>query len=303
MRQNFQKAHKIILGYEGGNVDNPKDPGGRTSRGVTQRVYSAYRMKIGKTPQDVYKATDAEVHAIYRQQYWDVCKCDDLPSGIDLIVYNASVNSGPKRAYKLLQASLNRASNAQLAVDGTPGMISVQAASNAPDHDLVVVEFGRKYQAFYQSLSTFKTFGKGWTRRNSNVTKIGAAWAAGSIGPKPVLAAAMSGPGAKPPTETVGYGMGIKATDEDIPEPTVSAGQGNVVTGSGTVAAGGVEAIQSNLMQANQTLEPLSYYMDYVQYACVALIVAGVILTAYATWRQFKIKRVNDSIDSAEILA
>ncbi len=302
MRANFSKAHKIILGYEGGNVDNPKDPGGRTSRGVTQRVYSAYRNSIGKAAQDVYKATTAEVHDIYKRQYWDVCKCDALPDGIDLIVYNAAVNSGPKRAYKLLQASLNRVSNAQLKVDGTPGMVTVQAAENSPDHDLVVVEFGRKYQAFYKSLSTFKTFGKGWTRRNSNVTKIGTAWANGSIGPKPVLAAAMAGAGKKPPTATEGYGMGVKAMDSSIPEPTVSAGQGNVVTGSGAVASSGIQAVQDNLMQANQTLEPLSYYMDYVKYVCVGLIFVGVILTAYATYRQFKIKRITESVNSSEII-
>ena len=302
MRANFSKAHKIILGYEGGNVDNPKDPGGRTSRGVTQRVYSAYRNSIGKAAQDVYKATTAEVHDIYKRQYWDVCKCDALPSGIDLIVYNAAVNSGPKRAYKLLQASLNRVSNVQLKVDGTPGMITVQAAVNSPDHDLVVVEFGRKYQAFYKSLSTFKTFGKGWTRRNSNVTKIGTAWANGSIGPKPVLAAAMAGAGKKPPTATEDYGMGVKAMDSEIPEPTVSAGQGNVVTATGTVSAGGIETIQDNLMQTNQTLEPLSSYLDWVQYICIALILVGIGLTAYAAYRKSKIQRITESVDSAEIV-
>ncbi len=38
-----------LLVHEGGYVNHPKDPGGPTNKGVTQRVYEAYRKGKGKT--------------------------------------------------------------------------------------------------------------------------------------------------------------------------------------------------------------------------------------------------------------
>ena len=35
----------------------------------------------------------------------------------------------------------------------------------------MIEEFGKIRQNFYENLSTFKTFGKGWTRRNEETTQ------------------------------------------------------------------------------------------------------------------------------------
>ncbi|MBY5318200.1 glycosyl hydrolase 108 family protein [Rhizobium leguminosarum] len=43
MRINFLPSLKLTLKSEGGDVDDKRDPGGRTSRGVIQTVYDAYR--------------------------------------------------------------------------------------------------------------------------------------------------------------------------------------------------------------------------------------------------------------------
>ena len=42
MKDNFEQCFALLLKHEGGYVNNPKDPGGRTNLGVTQRVYEAY---------------------------------------------------------------------------------------------------------------------------------------------------------------------------------------------------------------------------------------------------------------------
>jgi len=39
----FETALPFVLRWEGGFVDHPADPGGRTNRGVTQRTYDAWR--------------------------------------------------------------------------------------------------------------------------------------------------------------------------------------------------------------------------------------------------------------------
>ena len=304
MKKNYARSLKIILGYEGGNVDDPKDNGGRTSRGVTQRVYSGYRAKMGKPAQDVYRATDAEVAYIYKHQYWDVCKADELPNGIDLVAFNAAVNSGPKRAYKMLQASLNIIASTRLMVDGTPGMVTVAAAQSAPDHDAVIVEFGRKYQAFYRSLSSWRYFGVGWTRRNRNVTKIGNAWATGTVGPQPIVAATLYGtPSSRVAdgSETPNAYMNIKARDEDISQEYVGTGGSTTITAGSFASTGGLEQIQQQVVDTSSTLEPLSYMIDYVQYALVLLALVGVSLGFYAAYKQYKRRRIHNGVESADI--
>jgi lysozyme family protein len=48
MRANFQPSLAFTLGFERGKVDHPKDPGGRTNRGITQRTYDAHRDSKGQ---------------------------------------------------------------------------------------------------------------------------------------------------------------------------------------------------------------------------------------------------------------
>lgn len=278
MIKNWQRAYKVIKVYEGGNVDHPADPGGRTSRGVTQRVYDAYRMKAGKPRQDVYKASDAEVTEIYHVQYWEVAKCDDLPSGVDLIVFDISVNSGIKRAYKILQASLRKRGNLACPVDGVPGMVTINAVKQDGDNDLLIAEMGKARLKFYMSLKTWPTFKGGWTARNDNCVKIAQAWANGSVGPKPVQVDEMS-----------------KALDADISKSPVNPSTGTGVTVAGAAGSSGVEVLQGQIDNAQSALMPLADYVTYAQYACTALVLLGVGLTAYGLWRNWKARRAEQA--------
>ena len=278
MIRNWQRAYKVIKVYEGGNVDHPKDPGGRTSRGVTQRVYDAYRVKNGKQKQDVYKASSAEVSEIYHDQYWKVAKCDELPSGVDLVVFDISVNSGPKRAYKILQAALRKRGNTNCPVDGVPGMVTVQAVVDDSDNDLLIAEMGRRRLAFYMALDGWKVFGKGWRARNDNCVKIAQAWANGSVGPRPVQIDDMA-----------------KALDTDITKSPVNPSTGTGVSVAGAAGSSGVEVLQGQLDSAQAALSPLSDYLVYAQYACTAIVVLGVIITAYGLYRNWKARRVEQA--------
>ena len=48
--------------------------------------------------------TPADVAPLYKRKYWDKIKGDDLPNGVDYVVFDAAINSGPGRAAKWLQA-------------------------------------------------------------------------------------------------------------------------------------------------------------------------------------------------------
>ena len=88
----FLKALPRELVYEGGKVDDPRDPGGRTNQGVTQATYDAYRRTLGLASQDVYAMGDSERDAIYKGMYWDRDDGDALPVGLDFVVFDAGVN-------------------------------------------------------------------------------------------------------------------------------------------------------------------------------------------------------------------
>ena len=98
MKDNFDECLKMLLHHEGGYVNHPKDPGGETNLGVTKRVYE----KWGGT-KDMKDLTVEDVAPIYKKNYWNRCKCDDLESGVDWVVFDWAVNSGTGRSAKAIQ--------------------------------------------------------------------------------------------------------------------------------------------------------------------------------------------------------
>jgi lysozyme family protein len=161
---NFPRCLANVLVDEGGNDDDPHDPGGRTSRGIIQREYNAYRERQGEPSQDVWQATDKEIADIYKAQYWEPW-CDKLPSGVDYEYFDMAVNMGPVEAAKLLQRGLD------VKDDGHLGVVTLGAVDKANPVRLIAAVSDRR-TAFYRSLHTFKYFGKGWLRRVNRVQGI-----------------------------------------------------------------------------------------------------------------------------------
>ncbi|MEM8791603.1 MAG: glycoside hydrolase family 108 protein [Pseudomonadota bacterium] len=160
MRQNYQYIYDTVAVYEGGFVDHPRDPGGATNKGIIQRTYDAYRTRQGLETRTVRLITDEEVQAIYRNQYWNTIRGDELPSGLDLAIYDFGVNSGPSRAVRFLQEILG------VAADGIIGDITLGAIARKGNQiEELVVALCEKRMAFLKQLSTFGDFGRGWTRR------------------------------------------------------------------------------------------------------------------------------------------
>jgi lysozyme family protein len=154
---NFKNCLPIILGFEGGRVNDRQDPGGRTNKGITQRTYDAYRDRRGLARDDVYSITNDEVADCYRHFYWDAVHGDELRRGEDLVVFDFAVNSGPGRALTSWQTS-----------GGAGSMI----------HS-VIIDVCYRRLAFLKSLRAWPHFGAGWGRRVSDVQSHGLAMAAG----------------------------------------------------------------------------------------------------------------------------
>ena len=164
MKKNYQKCLKTILHHEGGYVNHPKDPGGETNLGVTKRVYEEH----GGT-KDMKELTVEDVAPIYKKGYWDKMKGDDLPSGLDLCVFDFGVNAGPGRAAKFLQKMIGTT------VDGGIGPMTLAKVNEYVDSNGLeesIKQYQSARQEYYENLSTFNTFGKGWTRRVDETTQL-----------------------------------------------------------------------------------------------------------------------------------
>lgn len=159
----FATCLKVVLGYEGGYSNDPADPGGPTNFGVTQKVYDAYRLTQGHALQPVKAITTAEVEAIYKRQYWDPIRGDDLPEGVNLALFDFGVNSGTGKVAKVVQKVLG------LTVDGHVGEGTL-AAILAADPARLVQGICEDRRAFLKGLSTFGRFGKGWMARVDHVS-------------------------------------------------------------------------------------------------------------------------------------
>lgn len=195
MRESYPEAIKAVLLHEGGYVNHPKDPGGATNFGVTQAVYDGFRKRHGQSPAPVKNIQNREVQEIYRLQYWNTVRGDELPAGIDYCVFDFAVNSGPSRAIKYLQTALGVKS------DGLIGLVTIQAAKEAFAHDVIQTICNNRL-AFLKALKTWPTFGKGWGRRVEGVRKLSHLLDAKApekpVEPPPVGTAPMAPPVAKP---------------------------------------------------------------------------------------------------------
>ena len=164
MNNNYDKCLETILHHEGGYVNHPEDPGGETNLGVTKRVYQEW----GGT-KDMKDLTFDDVAPIYKKNYWDKMKCDDLPSGLDLCVFDFGVNAGPGRAAKYLQTLIGTVADGGI---GPNTLAKLKEYTDKTGVKETITNYQNKRQSYYEGLSTFKTFGRGWTRRVEETTKL-----------------------------------------------------------------------------------------------------------------------------------
>lgn len=169
MKENFLQSLKHLLDSEGGFTNDRRDPGnqlpdgraGCTMLGVTQASWESF---IGKrtTQEKMRQLTVHDVAPIYKKKYWDAVKGDELPAGLDYLLFDFAVNAGPGRAIKVMQSALGVSS------DGVIGRMTIKALRDADANELIE-KFSDAKETYYKSLKTFETFGKGWMRRVAEV--------------------------------------------------------------------------------------------------------------------------------------
>lgn len=246
-----------LLVHEGGYVYHPSDPGGPTNKGVTQRVYDAYRKGKGQAPKSVKNITMAEVYEIYDKQYWDAVKGDQLPDGVDYVLLDGAVNSGVRQSVMWLQRALGPAYKG--GIDGVMGLGTIAAVNAVSNHDALIGRICDQRLNFLKHLKTWPVFGRGWSARVAEVRAIGQAWATGET---PQAASFFDG----------GQAKGLIQDAKTAP----SNGVADAATGAG-VGGGGVAGTLQGLQDQ---LVPFSYASEWITKIVVVLAIVSAALLA-----------------------
>ena len=127
----FDRAVAMVLRHEGGYVNDPKDPGGETRFGISKRAYPDV---------DILHLTEDEAKAIYKRDYWDKLRPDEIPEPLAICLFDAAVNMGRDKAVRLLQRACG------VAQDGVMGGNTIAAANRLSE---AVVRFSTERAIAY----------------------------------------------------------------------------------------------------------------------------------------------------------
>lgn len=164
--QNYANCLRNSLKWEGGYANDPQDDdGGGTMRGVTTYTYNDYRDRKGLPRRDVRKITEQELQDIYENGYWLPVQGPQLEPGVDQVMLDYSINSGPSRPNKALQRILGG-----LTVDGGfgPKTLKKYLSNKGKGEDLIEKIMGKRV-SFLKSLRIFSRFGRGWMNRCADI--------------------------------------------------------------------------------------------------------------------------------------
>ena len=275
----FDLALPKVLIHEGGYSNHPKDPGGATMKGVTQRVYDDYRKTVGQPPRPVKGISDAELRDIYKRRYWDMFKGDQMPLGVAYVVFDGAVNSGVGQSVKWLQRALQPEYTGP--IDGLVGDGTLRVINATVNKQALIDRICDQRMAFLKALKIWPTFKTGWTRRVSDVRRQGKAWTSGEQR----------------------HGFIDAADDVEIREvETPKALASNVAEappvapGDAVGYGGGVAVMISQAIGQLQALQGIPSVQQWILYLTIAGVAIGAAGFAYRFWAARRKREVKAAI-------
>lgn len=166
----FDQCLKFILEVEGGYCNDPSDRGGATNCGITQAVYDDYRVHAGRNRQPVVGISPDEVADIYRMRYWQAVRGDQLPSLVDLVVFDAAVNHGPRQAILFLQRAVGADADGQIGPK-TIAAVQQDVRQGIDVAAAIIAERRDFYAMLVERKPDQRKFLKGWNNRLDRLAK------------------------------------------------------------------------------------------------------------------------------------
>lgn len=167
----LQPAFNYLMELEGGGETHTVegDPGGTTKWGISQRAYPNV---------DIDTLTREEAIELYRQDYWDAVRGDDIPNQrMAEEVFEMAANAGIPSSVRIAQAATNDVLEAshrpfQITVDGVMGPETLHGLETVDSMGRVAVlawdgRFNLRQLKYYRNLDPelVDRFFVGWTRR------------------------------------------------------------------------------------------------------------------------------------------
>lgn len=146
----FEEAFELLIGHEGGYVNNPKDPGGETKYGISKRTYPR---------EDIPNMTLDRARWLARRDFWGPAGCDVVPAGMKFDLFDAAYNSSPRRAVQFLQRACG------IPDDGVLGKQTVMAVQSMDPERLQARFNGWRLDFMNDNPTTWAEFGRGWAQR------------------------------------------------------------------------------------------------------------------------------------------
>lgn len=178
----FQQAHAFTAHWEGKISDHPADRGGVTAYGASlafvrgiaetasgRNLLQGLNISLPITCETIRKLTPEQVRTLFRHEFWDPLKLDELPVRVATLIYDAAVNHGPAQAVRFAQRGHNACTTfgQKLAVDGILGIETRKALRRATPK--VLGECLNARRNFYDSIvardSSQRVFLRGWLNR------------------------------------------------------------------------------------------------------------------------------------------
>ena len=153
----FDDCFDIVVGNEGGYVNDKADHGGATKFGITESVAKAsgYAGEMRNFP-------ISQAKLIYASGYWKPCHCDLIGAPLDLVVFDTAINCGAHAAVKMLQQALG------VEADGAWGEETLHAVKTSHLAGAALMMLNIREQ-FYRKLAdrdaTQERFLRGWLNR------------------------------------------------------------------------------------------------------------------------------------------
>jgi lysozyme family protein len=151
----FIKARTFTEAHEGGYGDVPDDRGGETKFGISKRSYPELNIR---------KLTRKQAREIYKRDYWDKIRGDELPEDVARVVFDMAINAGVGTASKHLQLAIDAPPDG---VIGNKTLRRLDAHLRKEDPYTLAKKLLEKRRWYYARLMS----------RDPSQTKFGLAWA------------------------------------------------------------------------------------------------------------------------------
>lgn len=160
--ERIEKLRSFILSWEGGFVNDPRDPGGATNKGITLATFRSVFGK-DKTVKDLKKITDSQWMTIFKTRYWDKYKADSIKDEwITYLLVDWLWTSGADDAIERVQKFLG------LKVDGIAGNITINKINSFNGKELFI-KLWHLRENFIKTRAKYPIYGKGWLRRLNGI--------------------------------------------------------------------------------------------------------------------------------------